>query len=188
MDTPKNILAEEWDASQPMKPPEGTPIIRPFKELTTFYPNDQANRDDVQWVVPYETRYLRPLGDNIARIFGVSLARDHEYMQMPEEAKAAHLSCVMTRAQIQETQTGIFEWTPLCVVVKYCIMVAVQVRIDRHSNQIEIPKCLLWAKAQQAYVPVFDEAAGKIENPGVLLQILAKYAQMEKLVSTAPFF
>jgi len=179
---PKNLVAEEWDTSKPMVPPEGTPIIRPFKELTTFYPNDQANCDDVQWVHPYEVRYLRPLGENIARIFGVELARDREYLQMPEEVKATHLSCVMTRAQIRETQTGIFEWSPLCVIVKYCIMVAVQVRIDRTHNLLEIPKCLLWSNAQQTYVPVFDEVTGKIENPGVLLQVLAKYAQMERLV------
>jgi len=180
--TPKNLMAEEWDTSRPMLPPDGTLIFRPFKELTTFYPNDQANRDDVQWVHPYEVRYLRPLGENIARIFGVHLARDREYIQMPEEVKATHLSCVMTRAQIRETQTGIFEWTPLCVIVKYCIMVAVHVRIDRNNNKIEIPKCLLWSKGQQEYVPVVDEVTGKIEHPGVLLQILATYAQMEGLV------
>jgi len=178
---PTNLIAEEWDPNEPMVPPEGTPIIRPFKELTTFYPNDQSNRDDVQWVQPYEHRYLRPLGENIARIFGVELARDNDYLQMPETVKATHLSCVLTRAQIRETQTGIFEWSPLCVVVKYCIMVAVQVRIHRESNHLEIPKCLLWSNAQQEYVPVFDEASGRIDNPGVLLQVLAKYAQMEKL-------
>jgi len=170
---------EEWPDDQPMEPPEGVPIIKPFRELMKFWPNDQWDRDDVQWVIPFEQRFLIPLGEGIAQIFGVGLISDEMYIAAPEEAKATHLSCVMTRSQIKEVSPGIFEWYPLCIVVKGSIVAAVQVRIDPANNNIEIPMALCWANSDQEYIPVADPATNRIENPAVLLQVFDRYAQIE---------
>jgi len=170
---------EEWPEDEPIKPPDGTLIIQPFRELMQFWPNDQWDRDDAVWVQPYEQRFMAPLGNGMANIFGVNLINDEEYIGMPEEAKASFLSCVLTRSQIREVQTGIYEWYPLCVVVRYCIVVGVQVRIDRSNQKIEIPRAMLWSRQQQEYIPVFDQVAGKIENPAVVLRVLDRYAQLE---------
>jgi len=178
---PSKYLQEYGEDEKPVVAPAGVPIIRPYKDLTHFWPNDQSDRDDVSWVFPYEVRYLKPLGERIAQVFHVNLIDDDEYIGMPEEAKATQLSCVLTRSQLRDTGTGIFTWDPICVVVKYMVMVAVQIRLDQPNNRIDIVKALLWANSQQTYVPVFDEKAGKIENPGVLLQILERYAGLEGL-------
>jgi len=170
---------EEWPDDKPIGPPEGTPIIQPFKQLMKFWPNDQWDRDDVAWVLPWEQKYLAPLGQNIARIFGVDLINDQEYLSMPEEATVQQLSCVMTRSQIREVQTGIFEWYPICVVISMTIVAGIQVRLNRTEGKIEIPKAMLWSRQQQEYVPVFDHVTGKIENPAVLLEIMHRYNQME---------
>lgn len=170
---------EEWPDDKPLVPPEGTPIIRPFKQLMRFWPNDQWDRDDVAWVDQYERKYLAPLGENIAKIFRVDLINDAEYLSIPEDARVGQLSCVLTRSQIQEMRSGVFEWYPICVVVSGTIIAGVQVNLDRSNQQIEIPKALLWSKAQQEYIPVFDQVTGKIENPAVLLQIFDRYMQLE---------
>lgn len=176
-----SLLTEYDEGETPVTAPEGVPIIRPFKELTSFWPNDQADRDDVAWVAPFEAKYLQPFGRGIAKIFGVNLINDAEYISLPEDVKATHLFTVLTRSQIMEKHPGRFVWHPVCVVLKYVIMVAVEVMIDRANHKIDITKMLLWSKAQQSYVPVFDEKAGKIENPAVIFQILEKYARMEGL-------
>lgn len=182
LEFPDNFKLEELPADAPCAPAdESCPIFKPFEGLMEFWPNDQWQRDDVSWVAPLEQSFLQPLGQQAARIFGVDLITDQEYIGVPEEIKGSHLFCVLTRARIQQTQLGIFEWYPICVVVRYCVMVAIQVRVQRASGQIEIPQCLLWSKDQQTYAPVFDEATGKIENPGVLLQVLDRYAHLEGL-------
>jgi hypothetical protein len=181
VDSLGNVLTEYDEGEAPVTAPEGVPIIRPFKELTSFWPNDQADREDVSWVMPYEVKYLKPFGNGVAKIFGVNLIDDAEYIALPEDVKATHLFTVLTRSEIREKHPGKFVWYPVCVVLKYVIMVAVEVMIDRANQKIDIMKMLLWSKSQQAYVPVFDEKAGKIENPAVLLQILEKYARMEGL-------
>ena len=174
-------MAEEWPEDKPIGPPEDSPIVRPFKDLMTFYPTDQGHREELQWVEALEQRFLIPFGETVAKIFRVDLIDDEDYISMPEEAKAATLSCVMTRAQIRETQTGYFEWHPLCIVVKYCIYAAMQIRVERSTLRYEVPKLMLWAGAQQTYVPVVDPQSGKIEDPKVLFPIFTQYQKIEGL-------
>jgi len=182
VDQPKMKLPmEEWPEDKPAVPPTPQLIIQPFKDLMTFYPNDQADHETLQWIDPIEQRYLRPLGLGAARVFHVDLIDDDEYIEMPEEAKNTCLSCVLTRAEVRETQLGWFEWHPLLVVVKYCIYVAVQVRVERATGKLEIPRCMLWSQAQQQYVPIVDPKSTHIENPGILLQILDQYQRIEGL-------
>lgn len=173
---------EEWPDDKPIAPPDGSEIIQPFRDLTRFWPNDQWDRDDVNWVEPFERRYIQPLGMQVANIFQVDLIDDADYLSMPEEARASFLSCVMTRSQVREVASQTFGWNPICVVVRQFIMVAVEMKIHRPSGKIEIPKCLLWSKHQQTYAPVFDEVTGRIENPGVILQILDRYARLEGFI------
>lgn len=170
---------EVWPDDKPFAPPEGTMIIRPFKGLMKFWPNDQADRPDTAWVQWYEQRYLAPLGAAVAQVFQVDLINDAEYIGMPDDAQASFLSCVLTRSQIREVHPGIHEWYPLCVVVKRSIVAAVQVRVDPANQKIEIPRALVWAARDQEYCPVVDPQSGKIENPAVLLGIFARYAELE---------
>lgn len=176
-----NFELEEWDENEPIAPPDGVPIVRPFKDLTQFWPNDQPQREDVSWVMPYEKRYLEPLGNGVAKVFGVNLINDQEYITLPENVKATHLFTVLTRSSIQEKHPGKFVWHPICVVVKYVITVAIEIMLDRSNQQIDITKMFLWSNKQQTYAPVFDEKAGKIQNPAVLLQILERYSNLEGL-------
>lgn len=171
---------EEWPEDKPFAPPEeGTMILRPFKELMRFWPNDQADRQDVQWLHQYEQRYIAPLGIGIAQVFHVDLINDDEYLGMPDEAKATYLSCIMTRSQVREIRQGTWEWYPICVVVRKCIVAAVQVRVDPANQKIEIPMALVWSQEHQEYAPIRDDKAGKIENPAVLLDIFSRYAALE---------
>lgn len=165
---------------QKYEPPEGTLIVQPFRELTSHFAYEYEEKDD--WLIPWEKDYLYPLGRGIARIFEVDLINDTQYNGLTEEQRATWLTCLMTRSQLRETQTGVFVWHPLCLVVKYFIMVAVEVRLDRTKHTIEIPKFLLWDNSNQNYVPIFDEKTGRIDNPADILQVLAKYAKLEGLV------
>ncbi|KKM18744.1 hypothetical protein LCGC14_1662590 [marine sediment metagenome] len=177
---PHNLPAEVWPANKPMEPPEGIPIIKPFKELMQFWPNDQWDRDDVVWVEPFERRYLAPLGEGIAKIFGVGLINDEQYISGPEDAKATYLSCVLTRSQIKEVHPGVFEWYPICIVIGGSIIVAVQVQADpANNNNIEIPMALCWASSDQEYIPIADPVTNKVDNPAVLLDVFRRYAQIE---------
>lgn len=160
-------------------PPEGTQIFQPFKGLTHFWPNDQPHRQN--WLVPLEQKYLQPFGTLVANIFGVSLINDTDYLAIPEDDRARMLFTIMTRSDMQEVRPGIFEWYPICVVVKYCIMVGVKVQLDAADKKMKMLMAQLWAKDQQTYVPIVDHVAGYIENPAVLLQILEKYARLEGL-------
>jgi hypothetical protein len=160
-------------------PPEGTRIFQPFKGLTPFWPNDQPHRE--KWLEPVEQKYLHPFGTAVAQIFAVDLITDADYVVLDEDSKANMLFTVMTRADVREVRPGIFEWFPICVVVKYFIMVGVQVQLDAATQKAKMLMAQLWAKDQQAYVPVFDHVTGYIENPGVLLQVLEKYARLEGL-------
>jgi hypothetical protein len=170
----------EVPEGEPCTPPDGIAIIRPFHELTIFDPCEALDEND--WVERFEMRYTRPLALGVARVFDVNLIDDATYIEMPEEAKSSYLSCVLTRAGIAQIRPGIFEWTPIVVVARYMIVVAIRVQIDAANNSIAIPMLLLWNNAAQEYAPVVDEKAGKIENPAVILQILNRYAHMEKLV------
>ena len=170
---------EEWPEDKQAGQTDGVAIIQPFKELMRFWPNDQPDREDVQWTHQYEQRYLAPLGAGIAKSFQVDLINDTDYITMPEEARASFLSCVLTRSEIKEVRPGIWEWYPICAVVRQHIVAAVQVQVDRTNQRIEIPRALLWSKQQQEYVPVFDAQTGKIENPAVLFEIFSRYAAME---------
>lgn len=181
IDPATDPFLQEWPDDKPIGPPSVNQIVQPFKELTQFYPNDQWHREDIQWVEALEKRFLVPFGEVVARIFRVDLIDDQDYISMPEETKAAVLSCVLTRSQIRETQTGYFEWYPVCVVVKYCVYAAIQVRVERSTLRHEVQKLLLWSGAEQQYVPIVDPQTGKIEDPKVLFPILEKYQQMEGL-------
>jgi len=180
MKPPFKLNELDLPEGQEYEPPEGTRIIQPFKELTSHYAYEHREEDD--WLIPWEKDYLAPLGQGIARVFEVDLINDAQYNGLTEDQRATWLTCLLTRSQLRETQTGVFAWHPLCVVVKYCIMVAVEVRLDRTKRTIEIPKFLLWANDQQSYIPIFDEKTGRIDNPADILQVLATYARMEGLV------
>lgn len=177
---PPNRYVQETNLPDDYAPPEGIQIIRPFKELTQFYPCEHPEQHD--WVGRFEVRYLRPLANNVARVFGVPLIDDAQYTEMPEEAKATYLSVVLTRADILQTIPGTFEWMPICVVARYSIVVGIQIRIDPANNKIQIPMMLLWNNLDQQYVPVGDSVKGHIENPAVILQVLSRYARMERLI------
>lgn len=160
-------------------PPDGTRIFQPFKGLTHFWPNDQPQREN--WLAPVEQKYLQPFGVLVAAIFGVTLITDTEYLAITEDDRAQMLFTILTRADVREVRPGIFEWYPICVVVKYCVMVGVKVQLDAASKKMKMLMAQLWAKDQQAYVPVVDHVTGYIENPAVLLQVLEKYARLEGL-------
>jgi hypothetical protein len=174
-----NMPLEEWPEDKQIAPPEGTMILKPFKELMQFWPNDQWFRDDVAWVDPLEQQFFSPLGKRIAEVFDVSLINDAEYISMPEDAKASFLSCVLTRSQIKEIRTGVFEWFPISVVVRYCVIAAVQTQVDRSNRSVVIPQALVWSRDNHTYIPITDPTTGRIDNPAVLLKVFTKYIEME---------
>ena len=122
------------------EPPAGTPIIRPYRDLMQFFP--APSPAPYEWLRKYRERIDR-LGIGVASVFQVAAIRDGTYAVMPEEMKATYLSCVVTDANLHEVSPGRFEWDAICVVVRYHVLVAVQLRIEPATNVFEIPRAHL---------------------------------------------
>lgn len=172
-------LVEQKDLPTNYQPPEGVHIIRPFKELKEFWPNDQSHR--LEMLAPFEQQHLIGFGTHVASIFGVDLINDLEYVSVPEEGKASCIFVVLTRAGVKQVSLSIYEWDPIVVAVKYTKFVAVHCQLDVSNNTLIFKHMLLWNNRAQEYAPVFDEEAGQIRDPRILLEILSRYAQYEGL-------
>lgn len=180
IDPTKFLNEMEVPEGQRYDPPDGVQLFRPFQELTQFFPCPNPKAVP-QWIVPYEDRYLMPLAEGIAKVFRVPLLNDAEYHEMPEEAKATMLSCCLTRAEILQVRPGVWSWHPIVVIVKYMVMVAINVEVQPQERKIVIREMKLWNNSAQEYAVIRDPAKGYIQDPVVLLQILHRYAEMEKI-------
>ncbi len=177
---PKYLGEMRLGPGEQYRPPDGIPIFKPFHGLAEFWPDDQPERTD--WILNHEQRLIAPLGRQVADVFGVRLATDLDYAQQPEDFKATSLFCVMTRAGLREAHPGIYAWSPICVVARYCVMAEIRCQLDPANGYLWVMDMLVWSRQDKRYVPVMDEKEGWIKNPGVVVEVLRRYGAIEGLI------
>ena len=180
MSSPPNPFREvEIPEGQGYPTAQATQIFRPHVGIDEFWPASEPEQHE--WLAQHEIQHIVGLGNRIAALFGVPLISDADYNAATEEERATALFCVMTRNGIDQTKPGVFTWNPICVVVRYCIVVSVRCQLDATNSKCWILDAKIWADKLRSYEFVFDEKTGWIRNPNTLIQILSMYASMEGL-------
>jgi hypothetical protein len=165
--------------------PVGDLVVTPHKQILQFWPEQQP--EQYGWVEKFEERHLRAFGNFVADLMGVALGNDTSYALLPETEKAKCCFVVLTRHGLaQQSTPGIYRWSPIVVVVKHCIVLALRCSLDVSNEKFTPHDCLLWGNGAKEYQVLIDSQAGHIGAGPNILVAVERWALLERLAASIP--